>query len=297
LLPKKILTLALIIFSMLFLSACSSGSQDTGTNTAAKSAQQIAQESFDKWNQLKSYDLDMKINMKAAVDQETVDMSITSKSTVFQNPLKMKTVMETTIPGLIDKMEIEQYMIQQDQKITLYQQVMGQWQKMVFDEPAMADMLSVDPKENLQLFMDNLVKAESLGEEKIGERNTLKIGLVASSKIFEDVFKQTAGSSFSMDNDIFNADLLTKIGDMNYTIWIDKSTLEIVKCQMDLTQNMRNLADALSQEQEGAAEMKEVFKNMEISVEYSVSNQDKAQDFTLPAEALNAQEISLDGMN
>lgn len=292
---KRILALTLVLACTLVLSACASGPTDL---TKGKTAQQIVQESFDKWYQLKNYDMDTTTKMKLSMGQDVMDMSMSGKITLFQKPIKMKMLMDIAIPGMNEKMTLEQYMVEENQKVIIYQHIQGQWQKMVVDDPAMMNMMNMDPRDNLKLFMDNLTKAEILGEELIGDKNTMKIDLIASSKIFEQIFNESAGKSLGINNDIFTSDLLTKIGDMKYIIWVDKATLETVKCQMDLTENMKNLGNALVDDGSlkdipNVDELKAVFSNMEISMEYTVLNQNTAQDFTIPEEAKNAKEVSM----
>lgn len=287
-LRNRKLALVLVLICTLVLTACSSGPKDL---TAGKTPQKIVEESFAKWYELNNYDMDMITKMKISMGQEVMDMSMTGKITAFQKPMKMKMAMEATIPGMTEKMNIVQYMVEQDQKVFLYQQIGDQWQKLVIDDPAMAKMMTMDPRDNLRLFMDNLIKAEILGEEKIGERNTVKIDLVASGKIFDEILKETAGQSLGIGDDFLSSDILSKIGDMKYIMWIDKTTLDTVKCQMDLTENMKNLGNALAAKEDAPAELKEVFQNIEMSMEYMVTNQNSAQDFSIPDEAKNAQEI------
>ncbi len=284
--------LFLVLICTLLLTACSSGPKDL---TAGKTAQQIVEESFNNWYQLNNYDMDMTTKMKMTMGQDTMDMTMTGKATAFQKPMKMKMVMDmnTAFPGMPEKMTMEQYMVEEENKVILYQKVADQWQKIVVDDPAMAKMMTMDPRDNLKLFMDNLTKAEILGEEKLGEKNTVKIDLVASGKIFNDILQDTAGQSLGLAEGMIGADILSKIGDMKYIIWIDKATLETVKCQMDLTENMRNLGNALADDPDMPAEAKEVFKNMEMFMEYTVLNQNTAQDFTIPEEAKNAKEMPL----
>ncbi|MEL7656234.1 MAG: hypothetical protein AAGU75_10035, partial [Bacillota bacterium] len=78
---KKIVSLMLVLICTMTLVACSTG---TANVNQEKSPQQIAEESFAKWYGLKSYDMDMTMNMKFSVEDEVLDMSMTGKGTVFQ---------------------------------------------------------------------------------------------------------------------------------------------------------------------------------------------------------------------
>lgn len=285
---KKRLALIVLLICTLVLTACS-GTKDL---TKGKTAEQIVEESFAKWYKLSNYNLDLNSKIKIATGDTDMDIGMQGKMTVFQNPLKIKMIIDAKIPGFDEKMQMEQYMIQEDeQRVAIYQHMNDQWQKMTIDDPQFTRMMNMDPRDNLKLFIDNLKKAEILGEEKIGEKNTVKIDLVASGEIFTELLKNTAGNNLGFSADMFNPELLTKIGDIKYLIWVDKATLDTVKCQLDMTENMKNLGNALAEDQNIPAEVKDAFQNMEIVMEYTVKNQDKAQDFSIPEEAKNAREI------
>lgn len=287
---KKTVSLILMIICTLALVACSTWTTNV---SEGKSPKQMVEESFAKWYGLKSYDMDMLMNMKFSVGDEALDMSMTGKGTVFQNPMKMKMVMETTIPGMAQKMTIEQYAEQNEQKMAVYQKIENNWQKITFNDPDMMEMMYMDPKDNLKLFMDHLISAEIIGEEKISGKDVLKIKLVASGDIFNQIFQDTAGDMLGLGNGMINRDVFSQIGDMVYTIWVDKATLDTLKCQMDLSENMRNLGKALGEEPDMPSEIKDVFANAEIFMEYTILNPDSAQDFVIPEEAINAPEIEL----
>jgi len=286
---KRNLLLVLVLSLFVILTGCSNPNEVIDDKTA----QQIAEESFEKWYGIDSYDMDLSMDMKMSVSSETVDISIDGQATVFQNPIKMKMVMDTMIPGMDQTMQITQYMVEEGQIVTIYQQLDGQWYKTVIDDPAMSQMMQMDPRENMELFMNNLVQAEIVGEEKVGERDTYKIDLLASGEIFNQVLEDMTDESLGLNSEMFSKDIFSKIGDMKYTVWIDKNTLETVKCYMDLTDNMRNLGSAMAEDQDSPEELKEVFSNMEMSMEYSVYNHNQAQDFTIPEEAKNAKEIPM----
>lgn len=288
------LMLVIVLIGTMALTACSSVPKDLTKN---KAPEKIVEESFAKWYELNNYDMDMSTTMKMSMGSDVLNMSMTGKATVFQKPMKLKMIMDASFPGMNEeKMTIEQYMVQEDQVMTIYQLVQGQWQKMVIDDPALAQMASMDPRENLKLFMDNLTKAEVLGEEQVGDKNTVKIDLVASGKIFDQILEDTAGQALGLGNDLLSTDILAKIGDLRYTVWIDKATLETVKCQMDLSENMQNLGKAMAEDPNMPAEMKDIFSDVEMTMEYTVLNHNKAQDFTIPEEAKNAKEIPLNNI-
>ena len=291
--PKKVATLLLItLLCLVGLTACTGASAGTSDLTKGKTAEQIAEEAFDKWYGLANYDMSMEIYMKTSVGAEDTEMTMKSDATLFQNPLKMKMTANVTIPMLEPQtMTFEQYMLTENEKMTIYQQVDGVWQKMVIDDSATMELMQMDPKDNLKLFMDSLKKAEILAEEKIEQTNTVKLELVASSEVFGRIMEQTAGNPLGINEGLFGPAILAQIGDLKYTLWIDKATLNVIKGQMNLSENIRNLGAALAAEQDMPAELQEMFSSMEFVVDYTVMNHNNAQDFTVPEEAKRAREI------
>lgn len=290
---KKSFLLIALLISALVLAGCSSAAPAIKDLTAGKTAQEIVEETFDKLYDLNNYEMDLTTNVKMITDGETMDMSMSGQAVVFQNPMKMKMLLNAAIPGVEEEMQLEQYMIQEEQVITMYQNINDQWFKTVIDDPAMAEMMQMDPKENLKLFMDNLVSVEITGQEKVGEKDTVKIDLIASADIFDDVLQDVAGESLGLGSDLITSEFFSKIGDMKYTVWIDKATLDTVKCYMDLTENMKNLGAALGEDSSTPEELTGIFENMEISLEYTIYNQNKAADFSIPEETKNAAEMPL----
>ena len=290
--PKKTAILLLLALSCLVILTACNGTSDL---TQGKTPEQIVEEAFDKWYGLASYDMSMDMLMKMDFGEGDMEITMNSDATVFQNPLKMKITSEVVLPMLEPpSMTIEQYMITEDGKLVLYQQAENSWQKMVTTDPATMELLQMDPKDNLKLFMDSLEKAEIVAEEKIEQMDTVKVELVASSKIFEKVMEQTAGNPLGINEGLFDPAIFTQIGDLKYILWIDKATLNVVKGQMDLSENMRNLGTALAADPNMPVELKDAFAGMEFVASYTIKNHNRAQDFTVPEEAKNAEEISLD---
>jgi len=88
-------------------------------------------------------------------------------------------------------------------------------------------------------------------------------------------------------------EIFGKMGDMRYIIWVDKTTLDIIKASMDLTDNIRNIGAALVEAGDFPAEMAEVFKGMEMNFTYEMTNINQAEEIVIPEEAKNAEELPL----
>ena len=143
----------------------------------------------------------------------------------------------------------------------------------------------------MELFLKYLKETNIIGEEKLGQRDTLKIELVASSEMYNELMEQIPGMNLNQPGMEITPDFLSQMGDMKYIVWVDKTTLDIVKTSMDLTENMQNMGKALIEQGLIPAELAEMFSNMEMSMTYEILNINKAEPIVIPEEAKNAPEL------
>ena len=313
---RKPLALLLICALLVTFALAGCGGSGNGNNggdnstaadlTADKTAEQIVAESFKLLDEATSYDMEMTIDMSMPIEDEIISMNMHGTANYFVDPLKMKMVMETTPTSAVTAppeelmMTIEYYIIAEGDSYTMYQHVNGQWIKMSFAEAGLADMMQMDASKYTNMFIDNLKAASIDGEEKIGDLDTVKITLTASGEIFNDMMGEldSLGMGESMDG-LLPQDILSQLGDMTFTVWVDKATLNTVKYYMDMTSMMKNMGDAMiasmgedeSLSAEELAEVTNMFDNMEMTMEYTIMNLNQAQDFTLPEEAANAMDL------
>jgi len=285
------LLIAILLVCGLLVASC--GTKDL---TKGKTAQEIVEEAQKKMAEVNNYDMNIEMQMKMTPPgEEAVDMNVKGTGTIFQKPMRMKMSMEMNDPESGETITIQQYMEQTDTGMVVYQSVKGQWFKMVFNDPAFAEMMNMDPTKNVKLFIENLKEVNILGEEKIGEKETVKIEVAASSEMYEKIMQELPGMNLNAGQMPFDLGILSKIGDIKCVFWVDKTNLDIIKTAMDMTENMHNLGKALAESGNLPKEATEIFSSMEMSMEYEILNQNTAEEFTIPEEARNAQEIPMNG--
>jgi outer membrane lipoprotein-sorting protein len=286
---KKFKVFYLLLIVAFLVTAC--GTKDL---TQGKSAQEIIEESYEKQLNIENYDMDLAMDMKMPMPEgEIMAIAMTGKATVFQKPMQMKLVVEITNPETSEPVVIEQYMEATEQGINIYEYVEEQWFKIVLNDPALAETMNMDPTQNVELFLKYLKETNIIGEEKLGQRDTLKIELVASSEMYNELMEQIPGMNLNQPGMEFTPDFLSQMGDMKYIVWVDKTTLDIVKTSMDLTENMQNMGKALIEQGLIPAELAEMFSNMEMSMTYEILNINKAEPIVIPEEAKNAPELPM----
>ncbi len=284
---RIIISITLTIALILSTSACSE--KDMVSN---KSAQEILQESITKSAEWKSYEMEITTLMEMNIpEQGLVQMDMSGTGVVIMDPMKMHMTLDMDMPELEQSQTMEQYMIQEEEGFVIYQNVEDQWYKMVISDPSLVEMMSMDPMENIGLFMEYLESAEVVEEEVIRERDTVKIDLTVSF----DMYKELLEKNDSLDvGGILGSgvmETISNMGNLTYSVWVDKSNLEIVKYYMDLSEAMQKIGEAMTTQDEMLSEVAEIYKDAKMEMTMVVYNQNNVEDFEVPEEAMDAQEL------
>ncbi|MFA5528259.1 MAG: DUF6612 family protein [Peptostreptococcales bacterium] len=277
---KKFLLLlfsAILLFSMI---GCSN----------EKEALNLLLDATEKSANWENYDAEIESHMKI-VDpvQGEMDINTFGTGTIFMEPMKFYMNMDVHLSNMEEVQHIEQYMVQETDNIVLYQNVQGQWYKMNINIDGLGDIMQTDPSEDIQLMMEYTKTAKIVGEEEIKGSKARILDLAISMKMYEEIVakNEALGSMIPMTSTEDLGKMLSELDDLNYRMWIDKDSGEIVKYSMDLGKMMERLMTKLEIE-EMTDEEKEMFKNMEMTITITISNHNTAENFELPEEALNA---------
>ncbi len=289
---KKILSLVLVAIMVLSFAGC--GSKDA---TKGMSAEEVLVAATEKSTTWESFEADMDMAMLMTImGPEPTEITMKGTALFFMDPMRMKMTMDTSM-GEDMKMTIEQYMVQEGDQFVTYQSTMGQWMKMVIDDPSMSGMLTMDPAQNMELFKKYLVGAEIVGEEKVNNMDALKIDLTVSFEMYKELIADNAAMDMGGFTSTGMLDSLAEVGDLTYTIWVEKETLQPVKYYMDFGDVMSKVGAAVGESTDMPAEMLSIYDDMEMTIIMTIKNIDNVSDFEIPQEALDAEEISMDFSN
>jgi len=284
---KRIVSITLAIALIFSITACAE--KDLVSN---KSAQEILQESITKSAEWESYEMNIITMMEMNVpEQGLVKMDMTGTGAVIMDPMKMHMTLEMDMPEMEQSQTMEQYMIQEDEGFAIYQNIEGQWYKMVISDPSLMEMMSMDPMENMELFMEYLKSAEVVGEEVVMEKDTVKIDLTVSFEMYKELLEKNDSLDVGGILGSGIMETISNMGDLTYSVWVDKSNLEIVKYYMDLSEAMQKIGEAMATEDEMLAEISEIYKDAKMEMTMEVYNQNNVEDFQVPQEAMDAQEL------
>jgi len=281
----------LILMLVLAFSITACGSKDL---TKGKTGTEILSAAYEKMQEVENFEMDLEMKMAMSPPgQSKINMNIKGSAIFFQKPMRMNMEMVMKDPMTEEEVTIEQYMEETEEGTNIYQGTSGQWIKMNLKDKAFAEMMNMDPSKSLAIYLENLEKAEVLGEEKLGEKETVMIEMIASSKMYEEIMKNLPSGNMLPNQLPLDPSILSEIGDIKGIIWVDKLTLDILKTSMDMTENIQNLGKTFVTKGIMPEEAAQVFTGMEMAVEYEMKNFNNAKEFSIPEEARSAPEFPM----
>ena len=128
----------------------------------------------------------------------------------------------------------------------------------------------------------------------------LKLQYTMSGDIFNEMFSQYMEemSSSTNEQELMTAEMLNgfangSFGDLSCIVYVNETTKEIVKYEMDLSTIISSMMSGMTEIMgDIPQEELEMLKQMKATMYMEVLNINKAKSFEIPEEALNAQEIS-----
>lgn len=130
-------------------------------------------------------------------------------------------------------------------------------------------------------------------------KTLLRMQYTMSGDIYKEIFgayesempastNEQEAMTIEMIKSLANADF----GDINLIVYVDESTKEMVKYEMDLENVVISMLDSMSNlVGEIPAEEMEMLKQMKATMTMKVLNINQAKDFEIPQEALDAPEM------
>lgn len=197
---------------------------------------------------------------------------------MFNDPAKMK------MTGKVMGMDMTMYSEQVDGQSVSYTNVMGMWSKSE-GENAQAD--SMDPTAMLQVL--DVAQEAQVAEatESVGGKDAYKITTVIDiSKLASDSGLQSMVGGMMGGADMSQLQALLGDGEANINIvlYVDASTSEMLRMEMDMSDFLTKAMTAAAQQEDPSAE--EIKGELVIAMDFKDIN--AVQDFEVPAEAKEA---------
>lgn len=286
-------------------------------NTTPVDAKSIFTAANDKTYDWKNYDATAVMNMSMNVPDDagsiqTMNMKMNMLMTIFKNPMKAKITADMVVDVMGQQMSqpvMQMYMSADDKGYTTYMGTADSqgaltWMKSTVEDEMFATLLNYDKdtvqanKELMQKYIKD-VKYFGKYSDDAG-RTLLRMQYTMSTDIYKDMlggYMEELSATMSEQEEM-TAKMLDELvsgnmGDLTFIVYIDEATNEIVKYEMDLSQMitgmMSGMTDLLGDMTEAD---KAMLNSMKVTMVMEISNVNKATDFEIPAEALNAPEMA-----
>lgn len=266
----------------------------------------------------KNYDGDIKVNMSMPIKDDagsvqTVNMDMKMYMTFFTDPSLKAKINSSFVMNLmgqdVSQPVMDMYMVADKKSFTTYMGTAGQdgkltWVKSTVEDEIFASLFANNKeaiKENQELSEKYMKDVKYFGKyTDASGRTLLKLQYTISGEIYKEVFgKYTEIMPASeSEQDAMVLEMMKelangKFDDITAVIYVNESTGEIVKYEMDLSDIMSSMMSGMT-EMLGTipANEMEMLKQMKVSISMEYLNINKAADFKIPEEALNAPEVT-----
>jgi hypothetical protein len=264
-----------------------------------------------------NYDMKATINMSIDVPDDagsvqTQELDMNMDMTIFMNPLraKVKAAMPITVMGTETLQPImDIYMTIGEKGLTQYMGMLDEkgefsWIKQTIENELFADLIKNDIetiKKNDELTRKYTEDVKYFGKYTEDGKTLLRLQYTMSGDIYKEMFGQyseimpePATEQEAMAAEMMKSLATIDLGDLTYIIYIDEATGEMVKMEMDLGDMIAAIMPAVTGMlgEEMPPEAIEIFKSIKANMVTEILNINSAEDFEIPEEALNAQDIN-----
>ena len=270
---RPIAATLLALVMALGLTACGGGGGDPAAETPA----QVMEQSQKAMEAVKSlhYDMDMSFGMSA--QGQSVDVKSNMSVDYILEPMTMKMDMHMDL-GEMGKQDMTTYLVTEDGTATMYiQDQTGTWTTTPVGDLSSLDQY--DATASMDLYLSSTENFTENGTETINGKEAVRYDGVIAKEDMEEVLEASGmldqleslnlGSSTAM---------ISELGDLPVSVWIEKETYYPVRYDMDMTELMKKMFDQM-----GAAEMGLTLSDVKVCMVMSQMNE--IGDITLPDEA------------
>lgn len=283
---KKFSIAALALVATLSLASCS-----------GQNAEAIMKTAQEKLNDVKSMSYEMKMDMDMSAEGQALKMTMTGKADCVVEPmaLKMDMVMDM---GELGSMPMQMYAQDKDGAYVLYSGMdMGTgtmtWTSQTVG--SMKDLMQYDAQASMDLYISSADSFKENGTESINGTEAVRYDGVISEKALNDVMTASGVmkqfSSLGMETAEIT-EMLTNLGDLPISIWVEKESGLPVQYTMDMTTMMQTMMEkAISSEAAAGQSTGDTVTVNKVLISMTMSNFNGVDKIVIPEEALNAQPL------
>lgn len=249
---KPVSLLAALAMMVALLAGCGNGADPADNGGSADlSPDQVVAKAQENTAKAKSLSyimtMDMSMSISANGEDMTMDMATTMEADMINDPLQLRIDTTMDMGEMGGSAQVMMYSEEKDGTITLYASEDGgeSWVPQVVDQETLAQY---DAAQGLELYTDLLTDIKEAGEETInGIATTQYTGVIRSTDMADVIRASGAAESFAtlgLSEDNLD-EMVADLGDMTFSIWIDKEKVLPVKYSFDMSDIMNSLTTKL----------------------------------------------------
>lgn len=286
---------------------------DSGLNTVvitteAVDANKILMDAYEKSMLWKNYDAKVNMDLTMPLPDETGEIQdlstkINMDLTAFTDPYKIKLTssMIANFQGIeFSQPILDMYLTMDESKMDTYMgayDVTGSlsWSKFTIEDKALMDLTQYDMQANLEITKKFTKDVKYFGKYTDSDRTLLRIQNTISGEVYEELLgeymEQLANSTNTQD--LLTAEIFKNLGDLQFILYIDEESGEIVKYEIDLGSIYSSIFSNMTPSEEMPQEAIDTLKNLKAIMIMEIHNINEAEEFDIPQEALDAPIVPL----
>ena len=235
----------------------------------------IVFKAFDDFHKLKNYHTSLEMQSETTLNGEPFSIALSGEGNCQNQPIVGNQILNMTISTGKTKTEkrVVQYFEEAKDQVYYYTQIENHWLKQTMPKNMFVQTKSYD----------NYAKAITKVELKTEDDSSAIYEVTASGPYLKATMEQYVAS---MGMSLFKLDNLD-IGDLTYTLVLDKKTARITQIYMDMSPMMEAMGNSLTLSvpiPETQKMFRELYGNMKITMKISFSRYNSAEKVTIPEE-------------
>ncbi|MCE5285952.1 MAG: hypothetical protein LLG02_08930 [Pelosinus sp.] len=235
---------------------------------------------YRKLAEVTSYHMTMTGNMSMSIEGKDFQAAMNSEMDILIRPLLCKNNMDMTFNanGKEKHESIVQYVERSGKQILTYSYINGKWARQSLPGG------EYNPARDFGDFVKAIKSAVLVSEDD----NSAVYEVTADGRYLKDSMKRQM-DSIGLKKMGMADGLVGALGDLTYTITIDKNAGTISGMDLDLSPFLvaigDNMANQLPGPEEKKQELREMFSSMQMQMSFTLSQFDSIEPFTIPDEA------------
>ncbi len=276
-----------------------------------KNAESALKNGIKTLNDAKNMEADVEmsgtLSVEAAGQKQDMNMAVHMAETLFMDPMKMKITVETTMMG--ETTSVASYIAKEGDDYYSYSGLPGGWIKTKIGD--LEDAVNQAGADINKILPDlSKIKYTQKENQKEDDKEYYVFEYAITGEAVKNMCEGAMGSAGSMeslfpqgqDTEEVLKKIFDSIGTVTMTIWVDPEKETVYKVVCPMTDIMNRVFEALiesigsSEELDGTdlSQFKMSVSDMNMTMKYT--NVGSAEDFDVPEEALEAEEMDLDDL-